>query len=36
MATLKLQKGSICPICNTRFKKVTGKKYCSKECRNKA
>ena len=32
----KLQKGSICPICNTRFKKVTGKKYCSKECRNKA
>ena len=32
----KLQKGSICPICNTKFKKVTGKKYCSKECRNKA
>jgi hypothetical protein len=25
--------GSVCPVCGTRFPKVTGKIYCSKECR---
>jgi hypothetical protein len=25
--------GQICPICNTRFKTVTGKIYCSTQCR---
>ena len=28
--------GSTCLICGKKFKKVTGKKYCSKECRDKA
>ena len=26
--------GSICLICNNRFKTITGKKYCSETCRN--
>lgn len=26
----------MCPICGTRFPKVKGKIYCSKECREKA
>lgn len=26
----------ICPVCHTPFKAITGKKYCSKECREKA
>ena len=25
--------GNVCPICGTRFPKVKGKIYCSKECR---
>ena len=28
--------GNVCPICGTRFPKVKGKIYCSKECREKA
>lgn len=28
--------GDVCPICGKTFKKVTGKKYCSPECRRKA
>lgn len=28
--------GKICPICGKRFPKMKGKKYCSKECREKA
>ena len=28
--------GSVCPICGTRFPKMKGKIYCSKECREKA
>ena len=25
--------GSVCPVCGKRFPKVTGKTFCSKECR---
>jgi Zn finger protein HypA/HybF involved in hydrogenase expression len=25
--------GSVCPVCGKRFNKVTGKIYCSEECR---
>ncbi len=28
--------GQICPVCGKRFPKVTGKIYCSEECRWKA
>lgn len=28
--------GSICPVCGKKFKKVTGKIYCSAECREKS
>lgn len=28
-----IKKGSICPTCGNRFNKVSGKIYCSKECR---
>lgn len=28
--------GSICPVCNKRFYKATGKIYCSKKCRETA
>lgn len=28
--------GSECPVCGKRFPKMKGKKYCSKECRDKA
>lgn len=27
------ESGSICPVCGKRFPKVTGKTFCSKECR---
>ena len=29
------ESGKVCPVCGNRFKAVTGKKYCSKECKNK-
>lgn len=32
----KNKTGSICPVCKNRFPKATGKKYCCKECRDKA
>lgn len=30
-----LESGSICPVCQSRFPKVSGKTYCSTECRQK-
>lgn len=32
----KEYKGTICPVCGTKFKKVTGKIFCSKECRQRS
>lgn len=32
----KNKTGSICLVCKNRFPKATGKKYCCKECRDKA
>lgn len=28
--------GTICPVCGKKFRRSKGKKYCSKECRDKA
>ena len=28
--------GKVCPVCGKRFRSVTGKIYCSKECREEA
>ena len=34
-STEDIKKGSVCPTCGNRFKKVSGKIYCCKECRPK-
>lgn len=30
---IDIKKGTLCPTCGNRFNKVSGKIYCSKECR---